>query len=207
MMDADVRRTLDELIRKRGENYGSVSRLLGRNAAYMQQFIKRGVPRKLDEFDRRRLAVHFGVDEAVLGGAPAAPADHGEPPVAPSLVTLPSIGASGDGPLAFDEQWLRELSPSTDLAVLRVQGDAMSPTLADGDHVIVDRTDGVARLRDGIYVLEVGGFFSARRIAFTPRPGRVAVRCDNGVYPFWPDCQVNELNVIGRAVWTGRRIV
>lgn len=43
---------LDELIQKRGCNYSSISRLLGRNAAYIQQYIRRGSPRHLDEQDR-----------------------------------------------------------------------------------------------------------------------------------------------------------
>ena len=63
------RQALDVLIRQRGEDYSSLSRLLGRNAAYIQQFIKRGTPKKLSEDDRRTLARYFGVDERELGGA------------------------------------------------------------------------------------------------------------------------------------------
>ena len=66
----DARRALDELIQQRGVNYSSVSRLLGRNAAYIQQYIRRGSPRQLDEQDRSVLARFFGVDEKILG-APA----------------------------------------------------------------------------------------------------------------------------------------
>lgn len=72
MTGDEVRRRLDDLIRARGTDYLAVSRLLGRNPAYIQQFIKRGVPRHLNERDRRILAAHFGVDEAELGG-PVAP--------------------------------------------------------------------------------------------------------------------------------------
>ncbi len=72
MTGDEVRRRLDELIRARGTDYLAVSKLLGRNPAYIQQFIKRGVPRQLGERDRRLLAAHFGVDEAELGG-PAMP--------------------------------------------------------------------------------------------------------------------------------------
>mgnify|MGYP005839619919 CR=1 FL=1 len=73
MAGDEVRRRLDELIRARGTDYLAVSRLLGRNPAYIQQFIKRGVPRHLGERDRRLLAAYFGVDEAELGGPPLAP--------------------------------------------------------------------------------------------------------------------------------------
>ena len=45
----NVREELDRLIRQRNVGYSAVSRLLNRNPAYIQQFIKRGSPRKLDD--------------------------------------------------------------------------------------------------------------------------------------------------------------
>ena len=68
-----IRSRLDALIASRGEDYASLSRLLGRNASYVQQFIKRGVPRRLSESDRRILSRHFGIAEHLLGG----PAEEG----------------------------------------------------------------------------------------------------------------------------------
>ena len=62
------RARLLELSRERAVSLSSLSELLGRNPAYLQQFIKRGTPRKLEEGDRRRLAQFFGVDEVELGG-------------------------------------------------------------------------------------------------------------------------------------------
>jgi len=69
----DARIALERLIADRGENYADLSRLIGRNPAYIQQFIKRGTPRKLDEDDRRVLARYFGVPEQMLGGTAAVP--------------------------------------------------------------------------------------------------------------------------------------
>jgi DNA-binding IclR family transcriptional regulator len=63
-----IRKRLDELIASRGEDYASLSRRLGRNPTYIQQFVKRGVPRRLSETDRRMLAQHFGISERLLGG-------------------------------------------------------------------------------------------------------------------------------------------
>jgi len=53
MAEADGRAALARLITERGEDYAGLSRLIGRNAAYIQQFIKRGTPRRLAEPDRR----------------------------------------------------------------------------------------------------------------------------------------------------------
>ena len=129
-MSDDVRTALDALIHERGEDYSAVSRLLGRNAAYIQQFIKRGTPRTLAEEDRRRLAAYFRVPEERLGG----PAGPRPPSAAAGLVTVPriEIGASaGPGgiaeieergrPIAFDAQWLRDLGAPPD-AVRRCPG-------------------------------------------------------------------------------------
>src|SRR3954454_18231006 len=67
-METDPRAALAALIEARGEDYAGLSRLIGRNSAYIQQFIKRGTPRRLAEQDRRRLAAYFGVEESLLGG-------------------------------------------------------------------------------------------------------------------------------------------
>lgn len=51
------------------------------------------------------------------------------------------------------------------LAVLRVEGDSMEPTLRDGDVVMLDR-DAVARPSDGVWVIEINGHLSVKRLAF-----------------------------------------
>src|SRR4051812_45496179 len=113
-MDADPRTLLEGLIRERREDYTALSRLIGRNAAYIQQFIKRGSPRRLAEEDRRRLARYFGIDEALLGGPVLPPSGPDE-----ALVGIPrlDVGASAGGGAAdaseralgrigFDPHWL-----------------------------------------------------------------------------------------------------
>lgn len=65
----DVRRTLEALIEARGLSFAGVSQLLGKNPAYVQQFIRRGSPKRLDERDRRLLAQFFGVAEQQLGAS------------------------------------------------------------------------------------------------------------------------------------------
>ncbi len=50
-MDA-ARKALDDLILSRkGCSYSGVSRLLGRNVSYIQQYITKGSPKYLDEGD------------------------------------------------------------------------------------------------------------------------------------------------------------
>lgn len=217
MASADPRSALERLIRERGEDYAGLSRLIGRNPAYIQQYIKRGSPRRLGEDDRRLLARYLGVDEAVLGGAPA-PA----PRLGRGMIAVPrlDVGASAGagaldaderelGAIAFDPQWLRALGFSAaaarELSLIRVEGESMSPTLSDGDEILVDRADAAEGMREGIYVLRREDSLVVKRIALGPA-GRVSVRSDNADYAGWPDVDPSALEIIGRVVWVGRRV-
>jgi Peptidase S24-like len=219
-----TRQRLDALITSRGEDYASLSRLLGRNPSYIQQFIKRGVPRRLSESDRRILARHFGIAEHLLGG----PADTSRPLFnRPGLARAPDDyvlvphyqvrASAGPGALpdseaptasiAFQAGFVRDLSasPPDSLAVLTVEGDSMLPTLAHGDQILIDSADR-ERLRDGIYVLRVDDALLVKRLSPNPATRRLTIRSDNDAYPSWPDCDPAAVAVIGRVVWVGRKL-
>ena len=65
----DARARLLELAQERGVSLAGLSEMIGRNASYLQQFIRKGSPRKLEEGDRRKLSQFFGVGESELGAA------------------------------------------------------------------------------------------------------------------------------------------
>ncbi|MCC4254302.1 S24 family peptidase [Sphingobium naphthae] len=216
----DARATLDRLIADRGENYADLSRLIGRNPAYIQQFIKRGTPRKLDEDDRRVLARYFGVAEDMLGGGAAAVAPSVRGRSLPAVVSVPrlALGASAGGGtldederaagvMAFDARWLRHLGVRPQrVSIIRVDGESMAPTLSDGDDIMVDHDDDADRLRDGVYVLRLDGVLMVKRVALGPRRGRFSVLSDNPHYPDWADIDPVLVDIVGRVVWTGRRL-
>lgn len=207
----DARILLEKLIAERGDDYFSISRLLGRNAAYFQQFMKRGTPKKLREDDRRVLSRYFGVNEQVLGGPP--------PAVSPDTTSVPrfSLGASA-GPgaepgseqpedhITFENKWLRKMSANPGaLQIIQVDGDSMDPTLGDGDDILVDTRDGPDRLRDGIYVIRMDDALLVKRIAVGPKRA-LAVLSDNNNYPSWPDVAEGSIHVVGRVIWAGKKI-
>src|SRR5439155_9307732 len=68
LMLNDPRHVLERLCAERGEDFAGLSRMLGRNPAYIQQYVRRGVPRRLKEDERRKLARYFAISEALLGG-------------------------------------------------------------------------------------------------------------------------------------------
>jgi phage repressor protein C with HTH and peptisase S24 domain len=213
MTDEDDRAALRRLIETRGEDYAGLSRLIGRNPAYIQQYIARGSPRRLAETDRRLLARYFGVDEALLGG-PARPAGTDLQAV-PRLDVGAAAGAGafdgderGRAHIAFDPVWLRRLARGApeQLSIIRVAGDSMAPTLADGDDILVDAGDGVQRVRDGVYVLRMDEMLVVKRLALNPAARTLTISSDNPAYPGWPDCDPAAVEIVGRVVWAGRRI-
>jgi phage repressor protein C with HTH and peptisase S24 domain len=215
MTNADQRASLESLIHERREDYAALSRLLGRNPAYIQQFIKRGIPRKLDEKDRRTLARYFQVDEEILGGPPSMGHTTDKLVRVPRLDIGASAGAgalageeSAIGYMAFDSGWVRQVTSGKpeDLSMIKVQGDSMEPTLSDGDDLLVDAGDSIGRLRDGIYVLRREDTVIVKRVAVNPFARKAMIKSDNPAYPDWPDCDLATLDVVGKVVWAGRPI-
>src|SRR6187200_1774205 len=87
-MSQDPRQVIERLCAERGEDFASLSRMLGKNPAYIQQFVRRGVPRRLKEDERRKLARYFGVAESLLGGPAEDVAQNGLVPVHRSSVRV-----------------------------------------------------------------------------------------------------------------------
>ncbi|HVU29897.1 MAG TPA: S24 family peptidase [Sphingomicrobium sp.] len=215
-MVMEPRAALERLCAERGEDFAGLSRMLGRNPAYIQQFVRRGVPKRLKEEERRKLARYFSVPETLLGGPPESDE------AAPGLVSvkLHQVRVSaGPGALvaeglgrpyfAFDERWLKALTPTSPskLSIVRVEGDSMAPTLSPGDDILVDLGDSIERLRDGIYVLRIDDAVVVKRLALNPTGRRATVQSDNPAYPDWPDCSLDDIKPIGRVIWAGRRVV
>lgn len=211
----EAREALERLIVERRCTYSGVSRLLGRNVSYIQQFMRKGSPRHLDERDRSILARFFGVDEALLGG----PMRRTGPVI--DLIHVPILdvqASAGHGALAemeaksaqfgFDPNWLRKLtaSKSPSLSIIGVRGDSMEPTLSDGDDVLVDLSDNQERLRDGIYVLRMDDSLNVKRVAIEPQGRKVSVVSDNPSYPSWNGLDRRTVNIVGRVLWFGRKL-
>ncbi|NYT43054.1 LexA family transcriptional regulator [Sphingomonas sp. R-74633] len=206
-MEPDAQRAaLEALMAETGASLSELSRLLGRNAAYLQQYLVRGSPRLLAESDRALLARYFGVPEARLGG-----------PETDGLVEVPrlDIGASaGPGglvegearrrPGALSPALLRELGVRAEAAsMIRVKGDSMLPTLADGDEILVDRDRRRIEGRGGVFVIRLDGELMVKRLR--KGVGGVEVVSDN---PEWETRIVAaaEVDVIGRVAWLGRAV-
>ncbi|QZH75664.1 MAG: S24 family peptidase [Erythrobacter sp.] len=207
------REKLVQTARARGSSLAALSRMIGRNGTYLQQYVTKGSPRKLEEEDRRRLAQFLGLEESDLGGSQEK--SYGSA-TSRDWIEVPRLdvdasagpGASGPGELAFDSfafsrRWLAEHGlDGARLSAIRVVGDSMEPLLREGDEVLVDCR--AQPFRDGVHVVRLDDSLLVKRVA-SQGAGRFALLSQNLAYP---PIQVGaeEFEVIGRVVWKSGRV-
>lgn len=215
MTEETPRDALRRVANQRGESLAGLSRFLGRNEAYLHQFVTRGSPTRLEHEDRRKLADYLGVDEELLGGPPSdlPKSEHMVSVRRLSVEAAAGLGRMIDGEYAvgkfrFERFWLSQISHARpeELSIITFVGDSMAPTLNDGDDGLVDHSTAGRRVRDGIYVLRRDETLMVKRLAVAPRAGTVTIVSDNPAYPTWPDCPIDSIDVLGRVVWIGRRL-
>ena len=207
----DPRERLTELAASRHASLAALSRMIGRNSSYLQQFVTKGSPRKLEEEDRRKLADFFAVAESELG----APEDRGGEPRGEfvDIPRLPLEASAGPGVTAaqeipfdsfrFSRRWLREQGlEANQLSAIRVMGDSMDPLLRDGDEILVDRTP--RAFREGVHVVRLGEALHVKLLQAVP-PGRMRLISKNQAYePV--EVAMEDVDVVGRVVWKGGRL-
>ncbi len=96
--------------------------------------------------------------------------------------------------------WLHALTASAPdlLAIVRVRGDSMTPTLLDGDWVLVDKAQRRVS-QEGIYALRVFEDSWIKRISLNLRDRLVRIISDNPVVPM-QELPEAEIDVIGRVI-------
>ncbi len=204
MNPTDQRAVLDGLIARDGVSLSTLSRVVGRNAAWMQQYMRRGTPKLLPERERGLIAGFFGVDVSVLGGA-----------TPPAIVRVPRLAVSvsaGPGRLVNSEATVASAGyaaedlarlgiRASDAAILDVRGDSMQPTLIDGDRILVDRGQRVPGKAQAIWVLRCGDELLVKRLTRDGDDWRIL--SDNA-----PDRRIplSDVEVLGRVVELVRRL-
>lgn len=115
-------------------------------------------------------------------------------------------GEVGTSLVPFRNDWLDRLARfgPADLFLTRGDGDSMMPTILDEDDVIVNRADNVITKQDRIWALGYGHLATIKRVR-RMSDGRFLLMSDNpNVSPI--EAVEDELHVVGRVVWIGRRM-
>ena len=201
------RAALAAVMEEQGRTLAELSRVIVRNPAYLQQYLKRGTPRTLAEEDRGKLARYLGIAESRLGG-----------PAPAGMVQVPrlDVGASaGPGRLADDEalrrpqgfspELLRALRVAPEMAsIIRVEGDSMEPLLHDGDEILVDRARRRMTAKGGVFVLRIDGELMVKRVRTAV--GGVELVSENPAYAT-RTLRLDAVEILGQVAWLGRALV
>ena len=216
-MDA-VRKRLVNAIEDQGLTLKDASLRIGRNHAYLQQFIERQIPSRLKEADRMKLSELLNVPETELGapqkGRAIAAANSNVSNVPEYQVHV----SAGGGALVDSENKRRDWPFATDylkaelglersnLAVLEVRGDSMEPTLASGDRVLVNMSDRQVS-QPGIFIVFDGDGTVVKRVEKIPgsAPPRIVLISDNPLHGKY-ELDAEVVQIVGRVVWRAGRI-
>jgi SOS-response transcriptional repressor LexA len=105
--------------------------------------------------------------------------------------------------LAFSRQWIESKGKANTMEVLRVRGDSMSPTVNDGDVVLVDKSQ--TGLVDGkLYLVSHNNELKIKRLWVDEEPEERIdywLISDNKRYAKESVQKIDDFVIIGRALW------
>ena len=106
--------------------------------------------------------------------------------------------------IPFSRPFIHGLGAPAAMVAMTVAGDSMEPSIRDGDTVMVDK-DKTAVLAGGIYAVGIDDTIMVKRLE--KRPGKLVLISDNRAYePIFVEPEAENVRVLGRVVWLGRRI-
>ncbi|MGH8012836.1 MAG: XRE family transcriptional regulator [Candidatus Binataceae bacterium] len=106
--------------------------------------------------------------------------------------------------LGFKASWLRRVlnADAHDLVLIEAMGDAMAPTIKEGDLVLADLRGSRFRF-DGVYLLRAGAELVVKRLQHCA-DGALSMRGDNPAYQA-QEVRSEAITIVGRVVWIGGR--
>lgn len=220
-----VRKRLLDLIERDQTDMATVSKAIGMNHSYIQQFIKKGSPRRLPEEVREALEAYFRVDADHLKSPDdgyrkkiTIPVDINTLHLKVDELDIQCGAGNGRVPLEENEMvvgnWLFPLSAlerratanNKELKIIQVAGDSMMPELNPGDRIMVDMNDKTPS-PPGLFVLWDGMGLVVKRCEFIPNsdPPRIVLSSKNPDYRTYEvlleECRISG-RVVGKWQWT-----
>ena len=228
-----IRLKVLKLLKDRGSDLRKASLAMGRNAAYIHQYVYRGSPKVLSEDDRIALAEHLGIHEDELrhqarpkpqtrprrgSGRVASDTDGGPLEGFSKIPEIDVRASAGPGALLegfeetkdvwyFPDAMIRHefRTRSGDLRIITIDGNSMEPVLSSGDRIMIDTSQRIP-VPPGIFVIWDGMGIVAKRIEhiLSSDPAQLRIMSVNPDYETY-ERDAEEVHVIGRVVWSARR--
>ena len=226
-----VRERLRQLLWQQGVSLAEASIALGRNKAYLQQYLARGMPRVLSFQDSETLGNLLGCDPAALrhdalpAPKPWKKTRRARPRTAAvaemELEAAAGPGAWNDGFVLEKARWQLpdamvrhegDAEPEA-LRIIKVRGNSMEPELREGDRLVVD----TARRMPGageLFVLWDGDGLVVKRVepVHEPPGEQGGERGDErgpprlrllSANPDYPAyvCRADDVHIVGKVLW------
>lgn len=212
-----IRKKLEKYIISSGHTFREVSLKIGRKDSYVQQYIKYGFPKRLNEVDRKRICQVLNIeekelldDELLRNGVPETP-----------LIKLPELEGDDKDYICIDiidPRLGEKLSNSRiigrmainykefygwcngnpyNLKIVRLNSDNMEPSVPSGSLIIFDSSV-MEYISDGLYLIQYDEQISLKRLQKTS-PDNYLLKSEN---PRYQDirCPSDEVIILGRAI-------
>lgn len=139
--------------------------------------------------------------ETFNDGPPPAPADYASVPVydmrAPLAEGQPLEDAIPLRYLLLDRRWLQRVTSDPRSLIAFEDG---------GEQLLIDTALTNAK-QDGIYVLRIDDVFCKRSVSTHPVHKTLTVRSEDPSQPVYDNLSPDDINVVGRVVWTSKFLV
>jgi len=212
-----VRKKLEKHIISSGHTFREISLKIGRKDSYIQQYIKYGFPKRLNEVDRKRICQVLNIeekelldDELLRNGVPETPLiklselegnardyiciDIIEPRVGEAISNSRVIGR-----MAFNYKefygWCN--GNPYNLKIIRLNSDNMEPSVPSGSLILYDSSL-MEYTGDGLYLVQFDNRISLKRLQKTSADSYL-LKSEN---PRYQDirCPTDEVIILGRAI-------
>ena len=215
MASDPVREALREALWKHGTSLAEASLAIGRNKAYLQQYLARGMPRVLSFQDTETLAELLGCDPAELrhDALPAPKPWTGPKRRRTAGASVAEVEAAA-GPGAWHEDFVEEKArwrlpesmvrhegdadPDA-LRILKVRGNSMEPELREGDRLVVDTARRVPAAGE-LFVLWDGAGLVVKRVETLAAKGALRLVSAHPDYPPY-ERPADEVHIVGKVLW------
>ena len=194
-----VRTRLSEIIQQKGYNFRELSLKIGRKDSYIQQYVKYGLPRRLNEIDRKKICQILNIneddliDDELRKTTTTFNANAGIPCSDMALrdyINIDVISYKASNKYQGDiigKMWLNYTEFGTwyqsnpfNLKIIRQESDSMEPTISANNLVLYDSS--IKQYQgDGVYVVRVGAVVQIKRIQMQSG-SYFTLKSDNPIY-------------------------
>lgn len=211
-----IRKKLERKILSGGHTFREISLKIGRKDSYIQQYIKYGFPKRLNELDRRKVCQLLEIEESELIDDELLKSGVKE-------INLINLSEQNVNPADFLKIDIYDMKSSNkpeetiigqlainykeffgwcngnpeNLKIVRLSGDNMEPTILSGSLIMYD-TSVLEYSGDGIYIIRYDDRITLKRVQRTSNEQYI-LKSEN---PRYQDirCSLDELNILGRVI-------